>query len=87
MQAHEIQEIKIAINTRKLRKALLARLRIERPTLSNDSISRAFEVENFEEASDLLKVILNTARQMKLADDERIQREIAALELGQLVAA
>lgn len=86
MTRQEIEELKTAINARNLRKKLLLRMRIERRTASYDTITRAFEVEDFHEAGDTLQAYLLAARDIKRADDERIAREIAALESGELLA-
>lgn len=87
MTKQEIQEIKQAIAERGLQSTLKARLRILRPTISPDTIARAWLVEDYESAPDALQLVIRTAKEVKERDDERIRLEIQQLEAAEAVAA
>ena len=53
---------------------LKKRLKIVRPTISPDTIRRAWEVEDYVEASDALQLVLRIAKEIKEEDDRRIRR-------------
>lgn len=80
MTKQEIQEIQQAIAQRGLQAILKRRVEIERPGISPDTIARAWRQESYESAPDACQLVLRVARDIKLRDDERIQREIQALE-------
>lgn len=80
MTKQEIQEINQAISERGLQKRLKQRLRILRPSISADTIGRAWEVEDYDAATDTLQLVLRTAKQIKELDDERIRQEEILLE-------
>lgn len=78
MTQQQIQEIQQAIAERGLTKQLKKILKIYRPTISPDTIERAWAVEDFESAPDALKLVLKCAKEIKAKDDERIRQALEA---------
>lgn len=80
MTRQEIQEINQAISERGLKKKLKKFLKIHRPTISDDTIGRAWKVEVFDEAPETLQLVLRIAKEVKQRDDERVRLQVEQLE-------
>ena len=76
MKKEDISKLKQIITERGLQRQLKRSLRILRPTISADTIARAWQVEEYESAPDALKLVLRTADKVKREDDARIEREL-----------
>ena len=80
MTTEEITQIGKALARRRLKYKLWLQLRIERPTLSRNTMDRAFEGSDILAETELLEWIREEGAAMIAKDDQRIQAEKAAKE-------
>lgn len=76
MNKEEISHLALTLKQRGLIGKLKQSLRVVRQTISADTIGRAWKVEDYSTAPEALKLVLTKAKEIKLADDERISREL-----------
>lgn len=81
MNKQEIQQLADTIKQRRLVGRVKTLARLQRPTLSADTISRAWEAEDFETAPDAVKLVLRIAQNVKAADDKRMDEARQQMEL------
>ena len=81
MNKQEIQQLADTIKQRRLVGRVKTLARLQRPTLSADTIARAWEAEDFETAPDAVKLVLRIAQNVKTADDKRMDEARQQMEL------
>ena len=72
MTTEEIQTLSDELSTRKLKALVATRVRAFRPTVSDDTIYRAFRIEDFQAATPLIKFVLRTGNTVLAEDNVRI---------------
>lgn len=80
MQQEEIAQINETLTFRGLKSSLLNRIRIQRPTISRDTIYRAFKIEDWHQASPTLRNIVLEGKKIIAEDDIRV----AAFQLSMI---
>lgn len=83
MTKQEIQDLRQAIKERGLDAQVKTRVKIIRPSLGTGTYARAWEVEDFENATPALRLVLTQARFVKEADDRRMEKLKEAAELAE----
>lgn len=81
MNKEEIRLLAAQIKERRLIGQVKRLARIKRPTLSADTVARAWEAEDFETAPDAVKLVLRIAKEVKEADDKRMNAAREQMEL------
>lgn len=86
MNKSEITLLASTIQQRGLMRQLKRKLRIIRPTISADTIARAWRADDYADSPEAIKLVLTVAKELKILDDARIEREMVETTKPELAA-